>query len=227
MTSIVAVLEKARSQIGVREDPPGSNRVLYSDWYGVRGPWCAMFVSWVFHHEGLSLPAETPKGFAYTPRGAAWFRNRGRWTTAPAPGHVVFFDFPGDGVNRISHVGIVEKVEGASVITIEGNTDVNGGRTGGQVLRRTRRGGIVGYGVPDYTDHPHVLPLPPVLRRGMRGPDVRQLQARLNALGEHLLADGDFGPRTEAAVCRFQARNGLEGDGIVGPRTRARLWPAG
>lgn len=70
MTIVEAVLNRARSQIGTGEQRPGSNRVPYSDWYGVRGPWCAMFVSWCLFHEGLPLPAESAKGFCYTPRGA-------------------------------------------------------------------------------------------------------------------------------------------------------------
>jgi hypothetical protein len=225
MTTVEAVLDRARSQIGTSEHPPGSNRVLYADWYGVHGPWCAMFVSWCFYHEGLPLTAETAKGFCYTPRGANWFRANGRWTSNPAPGHVVFFDFPGDGVDRISHVGIVERVDGSAITTIEGNTDVAGGRTGGQVLRKVRRGGVIGYGLPAYAGnggHGGGAEL----RRGSRGEEVRRLQRRLVELGvAPLTVDGDFGARTEEAVRRFQVSCGLAVDGIVGPRTRARLWP--
>jgi cell wall-associated NlpC family hydrolase len=43
---------------------------------------------------------------------------------------------------------------------------------------------------------------------------VKQLQGAL-----HLTADGNFGPETEAAVRRLQARHGLPVDGIVGPAT--------
>jgi hypothetical protein len=148
MTTVNTVLRRAQSQLGVHEDPPGSNICAYTKWYGTSGPWCGMFVSWVFSHAGLPLPATTAKGFAYTPSGAAWFQRQGRWTRTPWPGYVVFFNWPGDSINRISHVGIVESVRvDGSVITIEGNT---GTAYGGSVMRHVRRNGIVGYGVPNY-----------------------------------------------------------------------------
>lgn len=57
-----------------------------------------------------------------------------------------------------------------------------------------------------------------VLRRGVKGEEVRKLQA---ALG--LVSDGDFGPATEAAVRKWQAANGLTADGVAGPKTLAKL----
>ncbi|MFB9376358.1 peptidoglycan-binding protein [Kineococcus gynurae] len=239
MTTAAAVLEIARGQLGVREEPAGSNRVRYGDWYGVTGPWCAMFVSWCTFTAGVPLPASTAKGFAWTPAGAAWFRSLGRWTADPAPGHVVFFDFPADDVDRISHVGLVESVEAdGTLVTIEGNTDAAGGRTGGQVLRRRRRSGVVGFGVPPYSDSGFVggdpVPvapaaarptLPGLLVRGSRGRQVRMLQARLVQLGHGPLdVDGDLGPRTASAVRAFQSAAGLDPDGVVGPSTWSALW---
>ncbi|MFA6257329.1 MAG: peptidoglycan-binding domain-containing protein [Candidatus Paceibacterota bacterium] len=35
--------------------------------------------------------------------------------------------------------------------------------------------------------------------------------------------DGDFGPKTKAAVITFQKLNGLVPDGLVGPLTKGRL----
>jgi hypothetical protein len=227
MTTVNQVLDRARSQIGVTEHPAGSNRTPYGAWYGIQGqPWCAMFISWCTYQEGLALPATTSKGFAYTPSGAAWFQRRQRWTSTPAPGHIVFFDFPGDGVNRISHVGIVVSVRpDGSIATIEGNTDERGGRTGGKVMSKIRRTGIVGYGIPDYDNGSGKRPGFPswpgtMLKAGSRGPDVRLVQGRLVQLKVARLAiDGEFGPMTEAAVKKFQQQKGLETDGIVGPQT--------
>jgi peptidoglycan hydrolase-like protein with peptidoglycan-binding domain len=51
----------------------------------------------------------------------------------------------------------------------------------------------------------------------------RTLQRRLNALGARLAVDGHFGPKTQAAVKRFQRSKGLPTHGVVGPHTRKAL----
>lgn len=53
------------------------------------------------------------------------------------------------------------------------------------------------------------------LQLGVRSPDVREIQRRLGGLQ----VDGAFGPRTEAAVKKFQVAHGLQVDGVVGPLT--------
>lgn len=71
-------------------------------------------------------------------------------------------------------------------------------------------------------------PLPdyPLLRRGSTGAMVKTLQRALNNRGEKLSVDGIFGPKTEAAVKRFQRAKKLVVDGLVGPRTWAALLAA-
>ena len=57
-----------------------------------------------------------------------WFKAKSQWldgTGTPAPGNIIFFDWPDEyGVQDgdSDHVGIVEKVEGGRVYTIEGNS---------------------------------------------------------------------------------------------------------
>jgi N-acetylmuramoyl-L-alanine amidase len=60
----------------------------------------------------------------------------------------------------------------------------------------------------------------PILRRGMRGEAVKELQERLRAKGLlRLSADGVFGRETQAAVKRAQRKYQLPADGIVGVAT--------
>lgn len=61
------------------------------------------------------------------------------------------------------------------------------------------------------------------LKRGSKGEPVKAVQRALVAAGFTVDIDGDFGPKTEAAVKDFQRSKGLTADGIVGPMTAAAL----
>ena len=60
-------------------------------------------------------------------------------------------------------------------------------------------------------------------RVGDQGSDVAEIQGQLASLGYDVTADGDFGPATAEAVKAFQASQGLEADGLVGPSTYTAL----
>jgi peptidoglycan hydrolase-like protein with peptidoglycan-binding domain len=63
-----------------------------------------------------------------------------------------------------------------------------------------------------------------ILQLGDVGPDVTNLQQQLSDLGYYQgPIDGDFGEGTQAAVIRFQERNGLVADGIAGPLTLSTI----
>lgn len=69
------------------------------------------------------------------------------------------------------------------------------------------------------------------VERGARGSIVRQMQEKLVRLGYMTRAQvntgpGIFGPKTEAALRRFQAEHGLTRDGIYGPNTFRALQNA-
>jgi peptidoglycan hydrolase-like protein with peptidoglycan-binding domain len=52
---------------------------------------------------------------------------------------------------------------------------------------------------------------------------VRPLQQLLHAHDFPVAIDGRFGPETESAVVAFQKKRALAADGVVGPRTWAKL----
>lgn len=80
----------------------------------------------------------------------------------------------------------------------------------------TRGGwGVTSIGAPAPRDR--------ILREGMSGQDVRNVQDALRRAGYRIAVDGSFGPATERAVVAFQRSRQLTADGIVGPSTWSAL----
>ena len=54
------ILDTARAQLGIREEPPNSNRVKFNTAYygrevaGSDYPWCCAFIWWVFWEAGAA-----------------------------------------------------------------------------------------------------------------------------------------------------------------------------
>lgn len=69
----------------------------------------------------------------------------------------------------------------------------------------------------------HAAWLAPYIYQGQSGPQVSQLQRRLDRAGSQLPITGYFGSQTEAAVRTFQAAHRLAVDGMVGPQTEGAL----
>ncbi|EEH1521384.1 CHAP domain-containing protein [Salmonella enterica subsp. enterica] len=130
------VVTMAASQVGVQEQPRGSNQgpevSQYLQSVGINFPaaWCAAFVVWCHVQAGISSIPHTGGVLDM------WNKARSDHAVAqPQPGDVFIMDF-GRGKG---HAGIVERVEGDTLHTIEGNTDASGGREGYEVARRTRK----------------------------------------------------------------------------------------
>lgn len=131
----------AKGELGVIEGPK-DNETKYGAFTKANFlPWCGSFVMWCANEVGLKIP-----NCVSTKAGAEVFMKKGQWEKAdeaiPLPGDIVFFDFPNDGVDRISHIGIVVKDNGDGTVTcVEGNTapDKKGDqRNGGQVCLKVR-----------------------------------------------------------------------------------------
>jgi N-acetylmuramoyl-L-alanine amidase len=65
------------------------------------------------------------------------------------------------------------------------------------------------------------------LKPGSSGKDVYELQGRLKALGYYEgKVDGQFGSKTKNSVTWFQWKFGMKSDGVVGSKTKLKLWTA-
>lgn len=195
---------------------------------GINNQWCQNFVDWCFV---VAFGKEDAKKLIYvftnyTPTGSNAFKKHGRYIKRgqgkPKRGDVIYFYSKSKG--RIGHVGIVYKVSGNTVYTIEGNTSgasslvTNGGgvRKKSYSMSSTY---IDGYGSVDYAalgkDWDGAVP-DDALRNGDEGAAVKAMQEGLIRLGfdcGRWGADGDFGDCTELAVKQFQKDHGLDATG--------------
>lgn len=136
------ITQVAAQQIG----NPGGKK--FWSWYGFKSrvEWCACYVSWCADQCGYIKTGIIPK-FAAVTDGIQWFKDKNQWQRPgyqPMPGDIIFLDWQCDG--HSDHVGIVEKCDGETVYTIEGNS-------GDKCQRCTysiNSSFIYGYGVPKY-----------------------------------------------------------------------------
>lgn len=63
----------------------------------------------------------------------------------------------------------------------------------------------------------------PILKIGSKGDYVTIAQGRLVVAGYDIVVDGIFGQKTKQAVIEFQKGHGLTPDGVIGPKTWAKL----
>lgn len=156
----VAEDEEARK---VREVPPNSNRGPQVDAYlSCAGAhpglsWCCAFVYWCFDKAAGQLQVSNPMVRTagcldhWSRAGAAGTR---RILAAQAVGNPALVQagmiFVMDHGGGLGHTGLVEKVQGGLMTTLEGNTDASRTREGGGVYRLSRKLVEVNKGFIDY-----------------------------------------------------------------------------
>jgi hypothetical protein len=152
------LIEVAAAEIGTVEE--GDNMTKYGKFMKADGlPWCGSFVNWCAAQAGVKIHSVVG-----TAVGAHNFKEISRWSNIPQLGHLAFMDFPHDGVDRISHVGIVVGlIDTKTCLTIEGNTSGTGDqRNGGMVMVKVRSYGegkeIVGFGIPKFVPYKGEFP---------------------------------------------------------------------
>ena len=135
----------ALSQVGVTEDPPGSNMQPYGAEYGMNGvAWCCIFVWWCAQRAELPFPTT-----AYVPALEQWARDNGYVVPADQirRGDVVCLDFTAPFGDGSDHVEIaLGPADGGWIPCVGGNTsDKSGGSVdnGGGVYANDRPVGWV------------------------------------------------------------------------------------
>jgi hypothetical protein len=132
-------ISTAITQLGVKEIPKGSNAgpeveiYLKSVGLGKGYAWCMAFVYWVVNQAAIKTAIKNP--LKKTAGVLDQYNSRPLLVNkVPQPGDIFIMDF-GKGTG---HTGIVERVVGTKIHTIEGNTNDEGSREGYEVCRRKR-----------------------------------------------------------------------------------------
>lgn len=122
MSTAQDVLNLCRSQLGICENPIGSNcGTPYHAWMNEQNAqWCAIFVSWIIWHVDPALFWNLKTDYS------GGFLNVGRQHGGEigigniAPGDICIWDRPPYGFT--DHIGFVESVTPTTFTTIEGNS---------------------------------------------------------------------------------------------------------
>jgi len=140
MTVREIALETAITQLGVHEDAgnrntgPQVNAYLASTGLPPGNSWCMSFCYWCYDQAAKRMAVKNPLAKTAGVLDQWNKRKTTNGTVTPNPGDIFIMDF-GKG---LGHTGIVEKIEGIWIYTIEGNSNDEGSREGYEVCRRRR-----------------------------------------------------------------------------------------
>ena len=212
----------AKSQIGIKET--GTNNVKYNTWYygrvvnGTPGTseyaWCVTFECWCANQVGI-LNSLIPKcnnvGVLRD-----WYKARGLYhlktSYTPKAGDLIIF-------KNASHTGIVERVEGSKIWTVEGNSK---DKVSNNTYLRTDSY-IQGYCQVKFNDN-----------QGNTGnatkSSIKEIQAMIKSkYNFNLAVDGIYGKETKKMLIKAlqtelnkQYNTHLEIDGIFGNKTKSK-----
>lgn len=184
--AIQKVIDLAVSQIGYTE-PHGDNHNKYAaeidtrwkGWFNGSKDgydWCSVFVNWLFltafgedvASKILNHSSQYGKMSAVVQYLYRSLMEVNRVGKEPHVGDIIFYhNDKYEGLAQLCHVGIVWKVEGDYITTIEGNSGKNNTEVATRKIKKdydTKSWGIYGFGYPDYAaaaDSPTKYPEPP------------------------------------------------------------------
>lgn len=124
------------TQVGIKEDPYGSNKQKYGVWYGYNGvPWCAIFDSWCFAQVGH--PQWRYASVALAVHDARYNRNGATLVTVPQLGDLMCYE-TAEGPDE--HIAFFAgAINSKSFYDLGGNTGPTNMSNGGEVLKQVRQ----------------------------------------------------------------------------------------
>ena len=230
------IVKLGRSQVGVKESPPNSNKTKYGVAFGWNGvSWCAIYSWWKGYIASKKVSSDNPiyksasaaniqdltvkcKGGIYilTQKEARKKKAREAMARRVMPSDLVSFDFGKYDCVRY-HTGTADHIDGDDIYCNEGNTSRSGSQSnGGEVLTKKRHYNDICcvvrpvYKMPKPWSTDKDLPVD-----GDFGYQTRyRLQAWLD-----VTQDADLGPKTVRAL---QKKLGIKQDGYwCGGTTKA------
>lgn len=188
------VMTIAKSFVGTKESPSGSNNVVFNtDYYGhavrdgvpkgVTYPWCCVFVWDVFRIAGASKLFCDGQKVNYCPTVHNWAKKNGLIVdkTKGQYGDLILFDWNANGL--ADHIGFVLDNKGnGNYTTIEGNTSITSNDNGGKVMERNRKSKeILAIIRPRYDTTPAPKPVEPAKTTTPTAPKAGQAVQLRNA----------------------------------------------
>ena len=126
-TTVKTMTAWQRSQIGTKENPLGSNNVIYNTHYynqqvsGDGYAWCCAYQWDGFRECGASELFFDGRKTAYVPTLHEWARTKSLLTNEPKEGDLIIFDWNNNKVG--DHVGYCTSATSDTITTIDGNVD--------------------------------------------------------------------------------------------------------
>ncbi|MDR0906486.1 MAG: CHAP domain-containing protein [Oscillospiraceae bacterium] len=144
MGQVQDLIKIAESYVGIKENPPNSNNVVFNTAYyrknvvGDNYPWCAVFVWYCF--QALGVDGLFPRtASCQTILDAAKMLKQAVAPPEIRAGDVILYKFKTTrNNNAANHVGIVIDTDDNYFYTVEGNTSVSSDDDGGAVMKRKR-----------------------------------------------------------------------------------------
>lgn len=138
------IVGTAVAEIGTKEATGNNDGPRIAEYIGScditwEVPWCACFQHWVFRQCGRVVKPEMDYALSgrWHPEARWVYAKAWKTDTIPVLSADLFSLYYAE-LQRIGHTGIIERVEGEHLITIEGNTGSGGEREGQGVWRRKR-----------------------------------------------------------------------------------------